>query len=269
MNEEKTETPKLPRIYQCLADINAEVSAIGKDRQNQQQGFKFRGIDDVMNELHALFAKHRVMIIPKIGTYERFERATKSGGLSNHYLVRTEWTLLADDGSFVTIQNVGEAADSGDKAFGKAMSYGLKFALLQAFLIPTEEEKDPDARTVEFKREPVQVSIGRKTMTVAKTEKATIKENVKFTDVKVTEMEIKNGTRKDGVKWEAAICKLSDGTRCGTFDKDLFGELEIATKQQVAVNIACEKADGKFTIVGLEPFVKQEVPSGEKTTVTA
>ena len=30
-----------------------------KDRTNQQQGPKFRGIDDVMNELHSLFAAMR------------------------------------------------------------------------------------------------------------------------------------------------------------------------------------------------------------------
>jgi hypothetical protein len=33
------------------------------------------------------------------------------------------------------------------KGAGKAMSYALKVCLLQTFLIPTEEDKDPDAQT--------------------------------------------------------------------------------------------------------------------------
>ena len=42
-------------IYKALAAVNKEIKPIAKDRTNQQQGFKFRGIDDVMNELHSLF----------------------------------------------------------------------------------------------------------------------------------------------------------------------------------------------------------------------
>ena len=42
---------------------------------------------------------------------------------------------------------VGEAMDSGDKGMNKAYSIALKYALFQAFLIPTEELKDPDSET--------------------------------------------------------------------------------------------------------------------------
>jgi hypothetical protein len=37
--------------------------------------------------------------------------------------------------------------DSGDKASNKALSIGLKYAMLQVFCIPTEDEKDPDAQS--------------------------------------------------------------------------------------------------------------------------
>ena len=42
---------------------------------------------------------------------------------------------------------VGEGMDSGDKAANKAMAIAHKYALLQTFCIPTEEQKDPDAET--------------------------------------------------------------------------------------------------------------------------
>lgn len=42
-----------PTIHQAIAGVMKDVGAVGKDRSNQQQGFKFRGIDDVMNALHA------------------------------------------------------------------------------------------------------------------------------------------------------------------------------------------------------------------------
>ena len=56
---------------------------------------------------------------------------------------------MTTDGSYVETTNVGEAADSGDKGMNKAMSIALKYSLLQMFLIPTEEQKDPDAVTPE------------------------------------------------------------------------------------------------------------------------
>lgn len=44
-------------IYSKIANILKETKAITKSEKNQQQGFKFRGIDNVMNELHELFSK--------------------------------------------------------------------------------------------------------------------------------------------------------------------------------------------------------------------
>ena len=49
----------MEKYTKALATVNKSIKAIGKDRTNQQQGFKFRGIDDVMNELHSLFAAKR------------------------------------------------------------------------------------------------------------------------------------------------------------------------------------------------------------------
>lgn len=45
-------------IYSKIANILKETKAITKSEKNQQQGFKFRGIDNVMNELHELFSKN-------------------------------------------------------------------------------------------------------------------------------------------------------------------------------------------------------------------
>ena len=47
-----------PSIYAKIVSILKETKAITKSEKNQQQGFKFRGIDNVINELHELFAKN-------------------------------------------------------------------------------------------------------------------------------------------------------------------------------------------------------------------
>lgn len=136
-------------IYSRLAAILKETTAISKSRKNQQQGFMFRGIDDIMNELHESFAKNEVFILPVVQSYTTQDRPTKSGGTNTYTRATITFRYMTTDGSFVETTNVGEAMDSGDKGMNKAMSIALKYSLLQMFLIPTEEQKDPDATTPE------------------------------------------------------------------------------------------------------------------------
>ncbi|MDE6257298.1 MAG: ERF family protein [Muribaculaceae bacterium] len=144
MSEEKTAPPA---IYAALASIMEETKAIGKTEKNQQQNFMFRGIDNIMNELHDLFAKHKVFILPEIIDYAVSEKVTKSGSLMYYTRAKICYHFMTIDGSEVTATNVGEAMDSGDKGMNKAMSASLKYALMQMLLIPTKDEKDPDQTT--------------------------------------------------------------------------------------------------------------------------
>lgn len=156
LNETMAESKaQIPKIYGALAEIMKESGAIGKTERNQGQGFMFRGIDNVMNGLHGLFAKHGVLILDEVLDFEVNEKVTeKTGSGGQRYTsilyytrAKIKFHFLAEDGSEVTTINVGEAMDSGDKGMNKAMSVALKYALLHMFLIPTEEEKDPDAQT--------------------------------------------------------------------------------------------------------------------------
>lgn len=134
-------------IYEKMAKILSKVDCIEKGRTNQHQGFKFRGIDDALNALHSVFAEEKVFLLHDVLDHSVSEKPTKQGGISFHHLVKVRFHFIADDGSEVCAIGIGEAADTGDKGAGKAMSYALKVCLLQTFLIPTEEDKDPDAST--------------------------------------------------------------------------------------------------------------------------
>ena len=137
------------QIYQKMASILKETKAITKSEKNQQQGFRFRGIDNVMNELHELFAKNDVFILQEVQGFTTENRPTKSGGTNTFTRATIRFRYMTTDGSYVETVNVGEAMDSGDKGMNKAMSIALKSSLLQRFLIPTEEPKAPDATTPE------------------------------------------------------------------------------------------------------------------------
>ena len=136
-------------IYTKIAEIGRKVKALPKTRKNQQQNFMFRGIDDVMNVLHEAFAEAGVFILPETVSSEVTDSLTKNGTIQYRTRSKFIYHFVAEDGSQVSSTVIGEAADTGDKGQNKAMSIALKYALLQMFLIPTEEKKDPDYDTPE------------------------------------------------------------------------------------------------------------------------
>jgi len=135
-------------IHEKMIAIMKDISAIGRNERNKMQGFNFRGIDTVYNELHNLFKTHEVFCLTEVLEEKTEERTTKSGGNLIYRILKIKFSFVALDGSKCESIVIGEGMDSGDKASNKAMSIGHKYALLQAFLIPTDDkEKDPDYNT--------------------------------------------------------------------------------------------------------------------------
>lgn len=134
-------------IYQSITAIMDEGYAITKGKKNQQQGFMYRGIDDVMNTFQPLLSKHHVFVVPEVLDEQRKERTTGKGGSLLYSILKIRYTFYAEDGTSVSATVIGEGMDSGDKASNKAMSVAMKYAMFQVFCIPTEEMQDPDAET--------------------------------------------------------------------------------------------------------------------------
>ena len=134
-------------IYQSITNIMQESIAIGKEKFNKSQGFKYRGIDDVMNTFYPLLSKHKVFVVPEVLEQTREERETKSGGNLIYSILKIKYTFYAEDGSSVSAVVMGEGMDSADKSSNKAMAVGMKYAMFQVFCIPTEDIPDPDGET--------------------------------------------------------------------------------------------------------------------------
>ena len=139
-------------VYKAINAVQAELAKTGiaKDKRNAQQGYNFRGIDDVYAAVAPLLAKHGLCILPRVVSREVTERQTQKGGILFYTVVKMEFDFVcAEDGSKHTVTTVGEAMDSGDKSSNKAMSAAYKYMMLQTFCIPTEGDNDADARTHE------------------------------------------------------------------------------------------------------------------------
>ena len=140
-------TEKKMNIYEAISRCMEEIGAVGKDAVNKQQGFKYRGVDAVMNAINPALVKNHVFIVPEVLEQQRQERTTSKGAVLIYSICRIKYTFYAEDGSSIEAVTVGEGMDSGDKATNKAMAIAFKYACFQVFCIPTEEMKDPDGET--------------------------------------------------------------------------------------------------------------------------
>ena len=149
-----------PKIFSTINSVMSELGAITKNKRNQQQGFSYRGVDDVMNALNPLMVKNKLFCVPKVLKNEREERQTSRGSNLLYSIVTMEYTLYAEDGSSVSAVVIGEGMDSGDKASNKAMAIAYKYAMFQIFSIPTEEtapdaDKDTPEETAPKQKQPL------------------------------------------------------------------------------------------------------------------
>lgn len=138
-------------IYEQMPKAMAEVGAVGKTRRNPQQGYMFRGIDEIYYAVQGVFAKHGIFVVPTVeDIVEMKERTFKTGGTGLHMIARIRHRFYAADGSFVDSVTLGEAMDTGDKTCNKVMSVAMKYALVESLCIPTEGKDDPENESHEL-----------------------------------------------------------------------------------------------------------------------
>ena len=137
-----------PSVLEALSNVMEDVQAVGKGDTNTQQGYKFRGVDAVVNAVGPALRKHGVIVVPtRVMTH--FEHYVTSKGTPMRDVILTvNFRFYGPAGDSIDAQVCGESADSGDKAVPKAHSVAYRTLLLQALCIPTDEP-DPDSHTYE------------------------------------------------------------------------------------------------------------------------
>lgn len=146
------------QIYVAMHNVMCKVRAIGKERNNQKQNFKYRGVDDVMNELHPLFSDEKIVL-----SWEVLDKQHMIRQISDKPMAFTSLTVKyrftsAIDGSFMETTTVGAAGDSYDKDTSKAQAMALKYLLYHTFLIETGDD-DPDGDTPGSTKAPAEPKI--------------------------------------------------------------------------------------------------------------
>lgn len=136
-------------VHERIVAVLGDLPAIGKNQRNVQQNFNFRGIDDVLNHLNPLLAKHGVFFVPTVLERTDALRTTAKGSALYVVNLHVRYTFFGLLGDSVAADGWGEGTDSGDKATNKAMTGAMKYVLFQVFAVATEDTVDADATTPE------------------------------------------------------------------------------------------------------------------------
>lgn len=132
----------------AFARVMSEVGAIPKTHTHDAPGarFMFRGIEDVQAALYPILVRHGSFILPE-QVLERRDlpvRSTNDGKPVQAVALHYRFRFYGPRGDSLAFEAWGEGNDRGDKGTGKAASMAAKTALLQAFMIPTEDQPDAD-----------------------------------------------------------------------------------------------------------------------------
>lgn len=171
----RTAQPSAPAIYGQMVDVMAELQVITPDKQGPEihQSYPYVSSAKVTAHLHQLLAKHRIAVAPRVldkrvdvtfapnppAFIQESEHKQKMAWRGKVESTRTlavvemEFTFFsAIDGSSMVVSGVAEAADTGDKALSKAVTTAYKKAMLQTFMI-VSEEPDVDYGNIEEEQE--------------------------------------------------------------------------------------------------------------------
>ena len=145
----------MKNLIKAIQAVQEEVK--GGIEKNQEVGKginKYKGVadKDVKVLIGRAMTKHKLSILPvsispKVNIERWIEKDYNNNDKTKQQVlteVETNYMLVHESGESIEIAGYGHGVDSMDKSAGKATTYGLKYALLYTFLVPTGDIDDSD-----------------------------------------------------------------------------------------------------------------------------
>lgn len=125
------------RLLGAMRDIAEKGISKNKQASGGGVNYRFRGIDDAMNEMSPILVRNGITVTPRYSELSVIDRPRGDPGKFTRLVtIKGAFTFAAEDGSSVTAEAYGEAADTSDKATTKAQSVAFRTVLFQQFIVP-------------------------------------------------------------------------------------------------------------------------------------
>lgn len=152
LSEEKT--PEI-QLIEAIRSVMRDVNYLQKDDTVGTGSSSYKGISDekVKDNVRKSMIAHGLICVPikidKETTVERWiepDPYSKTGGTKQKQQIFSDivftFRIYHTSGSFIEGQSSGHGIDSQDKSPGKAMTYAMKYFLLNTFMVPTGDDPD-------------------------------------------------------------------------------------------------------------------------------
>lgn len=139
-------------VVTALSRVMRDLPGIGKDSQASQQqgGYSYRGIEQITVHTQGLFARHGVVFVPHVRSYEVRDLVVNGKPWTDVYEM-VEYTVYGPGGveDRITVGPIlAIGRDNSDKGGNKCLTQAFKYALLQALSI-SDAKDDGDGHTNE------------------------------------------------------------------------------------------------------------------------
>ena len=161
-------------IYQKLWGVASEVGKVKQSlnvatKVDSKTGkvinsYKAVSINDVVDSLIPALEKYRIALIPttqEIIKDEQLVTTTQYGERTQFWIrMRCEFEAVNIDNpeERISAEGYGDGFDSGDKSFGKAMTYARKTALINLFNLSRGDDPDEEASKEYVPKKPTQTA---------------------------------------------------------------------------------------------------------------
>lgn len=137
-------------IYQKMHAVMEGVSYVQKENKRVNNQYSFASHDGVTSAVRPHLVENRIITIPQN------LKTTQNGNRTEvHFDLRFQNVDDIDD--YIDIPTFGYGIDNQDKGVGKALSYGVKYALLKALSLETGD--DPERDNVDY-APPIHIEMG-------------------------------------------------------------------------------------------------------------
>ncbi|MFF0904039.1 UNVERIFIED_CONTAM: ERF family protein [Kocuria sp. CPCC 205316] len=177
-----TEATTPTNVIQALARVMEELPAIGKENKSQQ-GYNYRGIEQITAHAQRLFGKYGIVFVPHVQERKTVDLVVNGKPWTEEQL-HVGYTVYGPGGITDKIEVgpvLGLGRDNSDKGANKAITQAYKYALLQTLCISDAKDDADSDHAHEADPEPPTVDLWNtiKAAGLSKAEKAALMENWK------------------------------------------------------------------------------------------
>lgn len=137
------------QLYTAMAAVLGKVSRVKKNGRNDFHKYDYVTEGDLVDALRTLLSEHGISFWPSVASYEEEPIQNARGKTEFKATVQLATTFAHSSGGTMTTMWVGQGMDASDKAFYKAYTGAVKYALMKTFLVSTGDDPELDVREVE------------------------------------------------------------------------------------------------------------------------